>query len=79
MSKARSEFANWENRLRVIRACHSVADLVKEHGEPLHKARHNELDIWHYPLGSLMGTIYSIHVAITEGQISQAYFHLEPI
>ena len=36
------------------------------------------MEIWHYPLGVLAGTLYSIHVAVSANAAPMAYMHMEP-
>src|SRR5262249_3275988 len=60
MSKVPRDLPQWTTRLEAMRRCHSAAALIKDHGEPPHKVRHDSMEIWHYPLGADDGTLYSI-------------------
>ena len=53
----------WQRRLQQMKECKSIAELVRQHGEP-HKIPQAGFEIWHYPLGVAGGTLYSIHVSV---------------
>jgi hypothetical protein len=78
MSKSPPELAKWTKRLEAMKKCRAVTELVKVCGMPPHKAQHDSMEIWHYPLGIADGTLYSIHVAVLADQVTQAYMHMEP-
>jgi hypothetical protein len=68
----------WTRRLEGMKSCRTTAELVKNHGAPAHKVQHGAMEIWHYPLGIVNGTLYSIHVAVAGTEAAQVYMHLEP-
>jgi hypothetical protein len=73
-----SNLQAWQRHLQQMKACKSIADLVRQHGEPSHKVPQDGFEIWHYPLGVAGGTLYSIHVSVWPDQRSQIYMHMEP-
>src|SRR5215469_14865023 len=73
-----SNLQAWQRRLQEMKACKSVTELVRQHGEPSHKVPQDGFEIWHYPLGVASGMLYSIHVSVWPNQSSQIYMHMEP-
>lgn len=61
-----------------MKECSSIADLVRKFGEAPHKVPEEGFEIWHYPLGTDSGMLYSIHVSVWPDQSSQIYIHTEP-
>jgi len=68
----------WTDRLEAMRQFRTAAELALAHGPPPHKQRHEDMEIWHYPLGVTNGMLYSIHVAVFGEDASQIYMHMEP-
>jgi hypothetical protein len=68
----------WCHRLEQMKKCQTPEQLVRQFGEPAHKVRTGEMDIWHYPLGFAGGFLYSIHAVTTRNDLSQLYMHMEP-
>ena len=73
-----SNLQAWELRLQDMKACTSIAELVRQFGEPSHKVPQDGFEIWHYPLGVAAGTLYSIHVSVWPDQTRKIYMHMEP-
>jgi hypothetical protein len=67
----------WVERLNAFQAFTSAAELEKSHPPP-HRIAAGEMEIWHYPLGVLAGTLYSIHVAVSANAAPMAYMHMKP-
>src|SRR5258706_978964 len=73
-----SELRNYGRRLEEMKQCRTAAELLHAHGAPDHKVQHKDMEIWHYPLGTLDGFLYSIHAAVLEDQLAHVYLHLDP-
>ena len=68
----------WEARLQEMQRYPTASGLAARFGPPSHKMTHGDLEIWHYPLGFDSGQLYSIHVAVSDGRLSQVYLYFEP-
>ena len=73
-----SNLQRWEKQALDMRESKSVAELVARYGQPDHKEQFDNFEIWHYPLGALSGTLYSVRVSVWPDQTFQAYMHMEP-
>ena len=69
--------SEWVERLTAFKAFSSAAELEKLHPPP-HKMASGGTEIWHYPLGVIAGTLYSIHIAVAGNDAPMAYMHMEP-
>jgi hypothetical protein len=69
--------SEWVKRLIAFKAYASADELAKSHPPP-HKMKSDGMEIWHYPLGVLAGTLYAIHVAVSSDGVPVAYMHMEP-
>lgn len=68
----------WHRRIRRMKGCATPEELLERCGKPERVFQGDDVDIWHYPLREIGGTVYSIHVAFTDGGPVQVYLHLEP-
>jgi len=68
----------WTCHVVKMKKCKTPQDLVREFGEPAHKIRTGDLEIWHYPLGFYDGFLYSIHAVSAGNDVNQVYMHMEP-
>jgi hypothetical protein len=69
--------SEWVDRLVAFKAFASAEELARTH-PPAHKLSSDGMEIWHYPLGVLAGTLYAIHVAVSSDGAPMAYIHMEP-
>jgi hypothetical protein len=68
----------WRQRLQAVKSCHSTDEVVRTLGSPDRKVPERGREIWHYPLGVVGGSLYSIHVVAGEGALNEAYMHATP-
>jgi hypothetical protein len=73
-----TNLTDWERRVLEMQKCKRVAELVAQYGEPHHKVQQAGFEIWHYPLGVVSGTLYSVHVSVQPDQSCQAFMFMEP-
>ena len=69
--------SEWIERVNAFKAFASSRELAAVHPPP-HRMASGETEIWHYPLGVIAGTLYSIHVAVSGKDAPMAYMHMEP-
>jgi hypothetical protein len=69
--------SEWVERLNAFKEFSSAAELEKSHPPPHRMASGGE-EIWHYPLGVIAGTLYSIHVAVSGTGAPMTYMFMEP-
>jgi|SRR5579862_3866169 len=73
-----SKIPGWHRRVHEMQQCKSLDALVTLHGPPHHKVQQQGLEIWHYPLGTEEGMLYSIHVSVHADKSMQAFLYFEP-
>jgi hypothetical protein len=78
MPQVPGDHREWQRRVEQMRQARNAVELAEQHGQPHHKQKHGAMEIWHYPLGILDGTLYSAHAAILADQSLQVYMHMEP-
>jgi hypothetical protein len=69
--------SEWIERVNAFKAFASSSELAAVHPPP-HKMTSGGMEIWHYPLGVVAGTLYSVHVAVSGNDAPMAYMHMEP-
>jgi hypothetical protein len=67
----------WIERVNAFKAITSPRELEAAYPPP-HKMASAGMEIWHYPLGVVAGTLYAIHVAVSGNDAPMAYMHMEP-
>ncbi|MGD1278601.1 MAG: hypothetical protein ABR964_15415 [Tepidisphaeraceae bacterium] len=72
------QIREWQNRIDQMKRCRDASELVEKFGSPPHKDQNSSMEIWHYPLGTVDGRLYSIHAAIIDDQPQQVYMFMEP-
>ncbi len=70
----------WQRRIDRMKRCPTAGELRRRCGDPDHIVAMEDMEFWHYPLRSVGGLLYSIHVAVTAaGRPTQVYLHTEPV
>jgi len=68
----------WQRRIDRMKRCSTPDELVKRCGKPAHRIDSPGVCVWHYPLRVIDGTLFSIHVAVDNGNHMQVYLAMEP-
>lgn len=74
-----SDLERWTEQALEASECRTSNEVIQCHGEPSHKETTPEFEIWHFPLGTEAGRLYSIHVSVWPDHSARAYLHSAPL
>ena len=76
MTDPRTE--QWRHRLKTMQSYHTTGEVLRTFGVPGQRVAERDREIWHFPLGVVQGSLYSIHAVTSNGELNEAYLHAMP-